>query len=90
MPIPGGMSGAPLFDWTFIQNPLKLVGVARGSTQLSAPRDEPFPDASVPDGDDVESYVFGLASPADAFASLRGNATDQRTLGQLVADRWPY
>lgn len=28
---PGGLSGAPVFDWGLVQNPLKLVGVVRGS-----------------------------------------------------------
>jgi hypothetical protein len=90
MQIPGGLSGAPLFDWGFIQNPLKLVGVVRGTSVLLSTRDEPFPADEDDDADEVERHTFGLASPAIAVASLRGPATDGRPLGEIISERWPY
>jgi hypothetical protein len=85
---PGGLSGAPLFNWGFIQNPLKLVSVVRGSTVVSTLREEPFQTDDVPD--DAERHTFGLASPSFAFRSLQGPPTGGVPLGDLVAARWPY
>lgn len=85
---PGGLSGAPVFDWGFIQNPLKLVGVVRGSTVVSTMNDEPFPSDDAPE--DLERFTFGLATPSFALQSLTGPPTGGVPLGELVAGRWPY
>lgn len=85
---PGGLSGAPVFDWGFITNPLKLVGVMRGSSAVSSMHDEPFPSDEAPE--DVEQFTFGLASPSFALQSLAGTPTGGVPLGDLVASRWPY
>ena len=85
---PGGLSGAPLFDWGLVQNPLKLVGVVRGSSTVSAMHNEPFPSEDAPT--DVEQFTFGLASPSFAFRTLQGPPTGGVPLGELVAARWPY
>jgi hypothetical protein len=89
MSAPGGLSGAPVFNWGLVNNPLSLVGVIRGVSVVSTMRDEPFVE---PEGSDEEPerYTFGLATPAFALESLRGSATNGANLGALVEGRWPY
>ena len=90
MAAPGGLSGAPVFTWGLVTNPLTVVGVIRGVRTVSTMRDEPFPADEPSHEDEPERYTFGLATPASALETLEGVATGGRRLGQLLEERWPY
>jgi Trypsin-like peptidase domain len=76
MPLPNGMSGAPVFTWPLGDVPA-LVGVAYGQRTYT-------PADLASDGLSAAGVTFAQVHDLTSVLQLQGSATDERPLGDIM------